>query len=191
MNRVVKSLVLAPTAGALISRRKAIGKTVIVLAVVSVILAGALSVILIAPQSIIHQATETSISTTVSITTITLTTTSQLQYPVTFDGAPAARGIEALCINATLVSHLGENLTVLLSALFQNATTGRNATINGSNDSMYYATRYAKVANPSHCYLIAYPVIQGTCRVIVFVSGTDGKTVLSPSTTITIRYGSP
>ncbi|MDG6989999.1 MAG: hypothetical protein JRM99_01105 [Nitrososphaerota archaeon] len=114
------------------------------------------------------------------------------QDTVTFLGLPKPCSIQGLCINATLSSRvpLEKNQTVILRALFQNATTGQNVTIRGSSDSMYYATCTINGNKPSTCYLIAYPASSGSFKVTLDVLGTDGKTVLSPEVQIIATYES-
>lgn len=120
-------------------------------------------------------------------TTFTKTITASSQSPITFLIQPTQCYIEGLCVNATLVNHIGENLTIILAAWFQNSTTGQNITITGGGKgSMGYATCSANWAKPSTCYLIASSTASGTLRVTVWAVATDGKTVLSPSATITI-----
>jgi hypothetical protein len=119
----------------------------------------------------------------------TSTTTVTQQYPITFLATPTGCSIQGFCINATLVNHLGHNQTIILSALFQNATTGRNVAIKGSNDSMYYATCMVDWQKPSSCDLIAYPEAYGTYRVTLVVLALDGRTTLSPEEVVTLGYG--
>jgi len=131
--------------------------------------------------------TSTSTLTESATRTITVTSTPSFSgYPVTFLTEPTQCYIEALCVNATLVSHVGENLTVILAAWIRNATTGQNLTnIGNGKDSTGYATCTATVSAAQKCYLVAYPTPSlGTFQVTIYVVSSDGKTVLSPSETI-------
>ena len=109
------------------------------------------------------------------------------QYPVAFVGSPTSCAIEAFCINATLISHTGQNESVVLQAWFQNATTGQNATIRGSNGSTYAASCEVGWKSPSHCYLIAYPASNGTYKVTLVVQSPDGAT-LSAEELVVLSY---
>ena len=52
---------------------------------------------------------------------------------------------------------------------------------------MGYSSCFATAITPHTCYLTAYPTVNpGTFEVTVFVVSADGKTVLSPSETITV-----
>ena len=110
------------------------------------------------------------------------------QYPVAFVGSPTSCAIEAFCINSTLLSHTGQNESVVLLARFQNATTGQNATIRGSNDSTYAASCEVGWKSPSQCYLIAYPVSFGTYRITLLVQSLDGVP-LSAEEVVVLPYG--
>jgi len=112
---------------------------------------------------------------------------SQVQYPVNFVGSPKSCSIQGLCVNATLQSRIGENLTVMLFGWYQNATTGQNETIGGSSNSMYATTCKATVSS-SHCYLIAYPESRGAFRVTLLVRATDGTTALSTDESVVVNY---
>ena len=110
------------------------------------------------------------------------------QYPVSFVGPPTFCTIEAFCINATLVSHTGQNESVVLLGRFQNATTGQNATIRGSNDSTYAASCEVGWKHPSSCYLIAYPESYGTYRVTLVVQSLEGV-AQSTEEVVVLPYG--
>ena len=110
------------------------------------------------------------------------------QYPVSFVGPPTFCTIEAFCVNATLMSHTGQNVSVVLLVRFQNATTGQNATIRGSNGSTYAASCEVDWKRPSSCYLIAYPESYGTYRVTLVVRSLDGV-ALSAEEVVVLPYG--
>jgi hypothetical protein len=94
-----------------------------------------------------------------------------------------------LCVNATLENHLDQNLTVILSGVFQDALTGKNATIRGSTDSTAKTTCLLIPGVPSNCYLNAYAASVGSYKIILVVLASDGKTALSPKTTALVNYG--
>jgi len=125
-------------------------------------------------------------STTTVFQTATVTRAPSFNYPVTFLVTPTQCFIQALCVNATLVDHMGQNLSVILAAWIRNATTGQNVTIlGGGKDSVGYASCSASTVAPQKCYLSAIPSVQlGTFEVTVFVLSWDGKIVISPSAII-------
>ena len=110
------------------------------------------------------------------------------QHPVAFVSSPTTCAIEGFCINATLISLTGQNESVVLLARFQNATTGQNATIRGSNGSTYAASCEVGWKSPSHCYLIAYPASYGTYKVTLVVQSTNGA-ALSAEEVVVLSYG--
>jgi hypothetical protein len=117
------------------------------------------------------------------------TDTSSQQYPVTFLGIPTACPAAVLCVNATLEDHLDQNLSVVLSGVFQDASTGKNATIRGSTDSTAETTCLLVPNTPSNCYLTAYAASVGAYKIILVVRASDGMAVLSPEVTALVDYG--
>jgi hypothetical protein len=54
--------------------------------------------------------------------------------------------------------------------------------------AMAYSSCFASAITPHRCYLVTYPAVNtGTFEVTLFVLSTDGKTVLSPSETISVN----
>jgi hypothetical protein len=135
-------------------------------------------------ESISKSTLTTTILTLVSTQTVIVTTAPQ-SYPVTFAVPPSQCNILALCVNATLVDHLGQNVTVFAVAWFKNATTGQNASEGNlkGGSSTTEATCSLNPTRPQSCYLI-YGAAAGVYNVTVFVLSTDGKTALSASVTI-------
>jgi hypothetical protein len=128
--------------------------------------------------------------TTVATTTSTVTNTVLSQYPVTFLGPPKGCVVEAFCVNATLVNHLGSNISVLMSAWIRNATTGQNVTFNdGGRNSIAYSLCTIDTRRPSVCLLVAYPTSggRGPFEVTLALLGLDGKTVISPAVTAIVK----
>lgn len=119
--------------------------------------------------------------------------TASQQYPVSFSDTPKICHIEGVCLNATLTDDIGENLTVVLFAWIQNATTGQNVTmLGGGKNSLAAAGCQVHGDIPSTCYLVAY--VQGfhgpgIFRVKAWVMATDGRTILSQPITVTLNYG--
>ena len=110
------------------------------------------------------------------------------QSTVGFVGSPTSCAIEGFCVNATLVSRTGQNESVVLLARFQNATTGQDAAIGGSNDSTYAASCEVSWKAPSHCFLTANPASSGTYKVTLVVQSLDGAT-LSAEEVVVLTYG--
>ena len=110
------------------------------------------------------------------------------QSTVGFVGSPTSCAIEGFCVNATLVSRTGQNESVVLLARFQNAPTGQDAALGGSNDSTYAASCEVSWKAPSHCSLIAYTASYGTYRVTLVAQSLDGAT-LSAEEVVVLTYG--
>jgi hypothetical protein len=135
--------------------------------------------------------TVTSTTTVIQTTTQTFVVTTGVaspNYPVTFLVTPSQCSIQGLCVNATLVDNIGENLSVILAAWVKNATTGQNVTLAGNGKGpMGYSSCVVNASIPKSCYLVTYPFVNtATYEVTVFVLSIDGKTVLSPQSTITV-----
>jgi hypothetical protein len=119
----------------------------------------------------------------------TVTATAISQYPITFLGPPKGCSIEGFCINATLVNHLGSNITAIAFAWLRNVTTGQNVTmLGGGKNSLAVATCIVDYRRPSDCYVIAYPIGGTTYEVTLTIFGLDGKTVLSPAVTTNVTH---
>jgi len=111
-------------------------------------------------------------------------TTTVIQYPVTFLGAPKGCPVIGFCINSTLVNHIGSNTSVIMSAWFRNATNGQNVTV--GKDSVAYTTCAVDAARrPTTCLLLTMPAPAGgpNFEVSLTVLALDGRTVLSPTVT--------
>ncbi|MDG6985542.1 MAG: hypothetical protein JRM73_02195 [Nitrososphaerota archaeon] len=111
-------------------------------------------------------------------------TTTNAQYPVTFLEPPKGCSIQSFCINATLVDHLGSNITVVAVAWLRNATTGQNVTmVGGVQNSLATASCTVGYRGPSVCYIIGHPASGNSFEVTLTLFGLDGKTALSPTVT--------
>lgn len=115
------------------------------------------------------------------------TTTVPEQYSITFLGTPSGCSIQAFCINATLVNHLGSNISVIAQAWLRNTTTGQNVTVTGGGkNSIAYASCTADARGPTSCYIIANVSGGTTFEVTLTILGLDGRTVLSPTVTANV-----
>ena len=110
------------------------------------------------------------------------TTATFIIYSLDFFTTPTICHIEATCLNATMSNYEEHDITAIVFALFQNATTG-----GGISDAVAICNFSA--AGPSKCYLTVYGLPSGKYDVTVFATAIDGKTRLSPTATITIAIG--
>jgi len=127
-------------------------------------------------------ATTTFFSTVLETTTTTSTVTQTAPFRnlITFLGSPRGCAL-AFCVNSTLVNHLGSNISVVMLAWFQDATTGQNVTTLDKN-SIDASVCTVDFRRPSTCIVVDF-LLSGPYEVTLTVLALDGKTVLSPTIT--------
>ncbi len=81
---------------------------------------------------------------------------------------------------------LYSSYSVYVTALVQDAVTGQNVTTS-SGLSIITGGCYIQLTGFTHCYVVGHVPTGHTYKVTVFVTKTDGKTMLAPSSTITYR----